>query len=116
MNSNRDDAPDYLRNNKQSPLRLVGMLGIGFAITWGLIAFFDKPDVIGVNQPKQLTQSYSEPVQATEESPDFAPQIAQWPISREEVEWLEANKDSIVQEAQDAYNEDDYEHAAPAIR
>jgi len=116
MNSDRDGAPDYLRNNKkQSPLHLVGMLGIGFAITWGLIAFFDKPDVIDGNQLEQET-SYSEPVQASEESQDFAPQIAQWPISREEVEWLEANKDSIVQEAQDAYNEDDYEHAAPAIR
>lgn len=63
MNSDWDDAPDYIRNNKkQSPWRTVVILGAGSAITWGLIALFAKPIVIDVNQLKQAIRIGGQPV------------------------------------------------------
>lgn len=76
MKSSWDDAPEYLRRKKKpGPWRMVAILGVGSAITWGVIALFAKPIVINVDQLKQAihvdgkplfsqqpaTQPYSEP-------------------------------------------------------
>jgi hypothetical protein len=63
MKSDWDDAPDYIRNNKkQSPWRTVVILGVGSAITLGLITLFAKPIVIDVNQLKQAIRVDGQPV------------------------------------------------------
>lgn len=76
MKSDLDDAPDYLRSKKKpGPWRMVAILGVGSAITWGVIALFAMPIVINVDQLKQAihvdgkplfsqqpaSQTYSEP-------------------------------------------------------
>ena len=131
MNSDWDDAPDYIRSKKkQSPRRTFVILGIGSAITWGLIALFAKPIVIDVNQLKQAirvggqpifseqpAQTYSEPLQAIQEAPppyEPAPQVVQPPPSKADIEWMEAAKELAVQRAQNAYNDNNYTPKQPA--
>ena len=130
MKSDWDDAPDYIRNNKKrSPRRTFVILGIGSAITWGLIALFAKPIVIDVNQLKQAirvggqpifseqpAQTYSEPLQAIQEAPapfEPAPQVVQPPPSKADIEWMEAAKELAVQRAQNAYNDNNYTPKQP---
>lgn len=88
MKSNWEDAPDYLRSKKKpGPWRMVVILGVGSAITWGVIALFAKPIVIDVNQlmqaihiggkplfSQQPAQAYSEPESSISLPQAFDPQ------------------------------------------
>ena len=105
MKADRDDAPEYLRSKRESPWRMVAVLGLGSAITWGLIALFAKPIVIDVDQLKnsirfggqplfsqQPTEQYSPPAHAVQEAPvpfEPATQVARPPLSQAEIEWFE---------------------------
>ncbi|WP_234035835.1 hypothetical protein [Ectopseudomonas mendocina] len=63
MKSDCEDAPDYLRNKKKpGPWRMVAILGVGSAITWGVIAMFAKPIVIDVDQLKQAIHVDGKPL------------------------------------------------------
>ena len=131
MKSDWDDAPDYIRNNKkQSPWPMVVILGVGSAITWGLIALFAKPIVIDVNQLKQAirvggqpvfseqpAQTYSEPLQPIQEAPapfEPAPQIVQQPPSQADIEWSERQAALAVQRSQNSFNDSNYTPKQPA--
>ena len=126
MKSDWDDAPDYIRNNKkQSPWRTVVILGVGSAITWGLIALFAKPIVIDVNQLKQAirvggqpvfseqpAQTYSEPLQPIQEAPapfEPAPQVAQ-----PDTEWSEQRAALAITPGQNSFNDNNYTPKQPA--
>jgi hypothetical protein len=122
MKSDWVDAPDYIRSNKeQSPWRMVVILGVGSAITWGLIALFAKPIVIDVNQLKQAirvggqplfseqpAQAYSEPT-APIRLPSLplepVQQVAQPPMSKAEIEWFERMETIAIQRAQKIFND-----------
>lgn len=130
MKSDWDDAPDYIRNNKKpSPWRTVVILGVGSAITWGLIALFAKPIVIDVNQLKQAiriggqpvfseqpAQTYSEPLQPIQEAPapfEPAPQVAQPSPSQADIEWSEQQAALAVQRSQNSFNDNNYTPKQP---
>lgn len=130
MKTDWDDAPDYLRSKKQSPWRTVITLGVGSAITWGLIALFAKPIVIDVNQLKQAirvggqpifseqpAQPYSEPA-APIRLPSLplepVQQVAQPPISKADIEWFERMEAIATQRAQNSFNDNNYRPKQPA--
>lgn len=130
MKSDWDDAPDYIRNNKkQSPWRTVVILGVGSAITWGLIALFAKPIVIDVNQLKQAVrvngqplfgeqqaQTYSEPLQPIQRAPapfEPAPQVAQPQLSQADIAWSEQQAALAVQRSQNSFNDGNYTPKQP---
>lgn len=70
MKSDWDDAPDYLRSKtKPSPWRMVTILGVGSAITWGVIALFAKPIVINVDQLKQAIHVDGKPLFSQQPAP-----------------------------------------------
>lgn len=125
MKSDWDDAPDYIRNSKkQSPWRTVVILGVGSAITWGLIALFAKPIVIDINQLKQAirvggqpvfsqqpAQAYSEPLQAIQDVPvpfEPAPKVVQPPPSQADIEWSERQATLAVRRMQNSFNDNNY--------
>lgn len=77
MNTDWDDAPDYLHiKKKPGPWRMVAILGVGSAITWGVIALFAKPIVINVDQLKQAIHVDGKPL--------FSQQPAAQPYSEPE--------------------------------
>ncbi|WP_341781325.1 hypothetical protein [Ectopseudomonas mendocina] len=70
MKSDWDDAPDYLRSKKKpGPWRMVAILGVGSAITWGVIALFAKPIVINVDQLKQAIHVDGKPLFSQQPAP-----------------------------------------------
>lgn len=70
MKSDWDDAPDYLRSKKKpGPWRMVAILGVGSAITWGVIAMFAKPIVINVDQLKQAIHVDGKPLFSQKQTP-----------------------------------------------
>lgn len=70
MRSDWDDEPDYLRSKKKpSPWRMVAILGVGSAITWGVIAVFAKPIVINVDQLKQAIHVDGKPLFSQQPAP-----------------------------------------------
>ena len=70
MKTDWDDAPDYLRSKKKpSPWRMVAILGVGSAITWGVIAMFAKPIVINVDQLKQAIHVDGKPLFSQQPAP-----------------------------------------------
>lgn len=70
MKSDWDDAPDYLRSKKKpGPWRMVAILGVGSAITWGVIAMFAKPIVINVDQLKQAIHVDGKPLFSQQPAP-----------------------------------------------
>ncbi|TWC38620.1 hypothetical protein FBY03_106117 [Pseudomonas sp. SJZ079] len=129
MKTDWDDAPDYLRSKRQSPWRTVITLGVGAAITWGLIALFAQPIVIDVNQLKQAirvggqplfseqpTQAYSEPaapIRLPSLSLEPVQQVAQPPISKAEIEWFERMETIATQRAQNRFNDNNYRPKQP---
>jgi hypothetical protein len=130
MKSDWDDAPDYIRNNKkQSPWRMVVILGVGSAITWGLISLFSKPIVIDINQIKQgihiggqplfseqPAQTYSQPSQAIQEAPapfEPAPQVAKPPPSQADIEWSQQQAALALQRSQNSFNDNNYRPKQP---
>jgi len=131
MKSDWDDAPDYIRNNKkQSPWRTVVILGVGSAITWGLIALFAKPIVIDVSQLKQAiriggqplfseqpAQSYSAPQQTIQRATapfEPGPQVAQPQLSQADIAWSEQQAALTVQRSQNSFNDHNYRPKQPA--
>lgn len=125
MKSDWDDAPDYIRNSKtQSPWRTVVILGVGSAITWGLIALFAKPIVIDVNQLKQAirvdgqpvfsqqpAKTYSEPLQPVQEPPapfEPAQQVARPSPSQADIEWSEQQAALAEKRMQNSFNDNNY--------
>jgi hypothetical protein len=131
MKSDWDDAPGYIRNNKkQSPWRTVVILGVGSAITWGLIALFAKPIVIDVNQLKQAirvggqplfseqpAQTYSEPLQPIQEPPaPFEPalQVAQSSPSQSDIQWSKKQAALAELVGKNSFNDDNYTPKQPA--
>lgn len=129
MKADRDDAPEYLRSKRGSPWQMVAVLGLGSAITWGLIALFAKPIVIDINQIKQgirvggqplfsqqPTEQYSTPAQTIQEAPapfESAPQMASPPLSQAEIEWFEENEAFAIERAKNIYNDKNYKPKQP---
>lgn len=129
MKADRDDAPEYLRGKRGSPWRMIAILGVGSAITWGLIALFAKPIVIDVNQIKQgirfggqplfsqqPTEQYSPPARAVQEAPEPfepAPQIAKPPLSQAEIEWFEENEAFAIERSKNLFNDKNYKPKQP---
>jgi hypothetical protein len=135
MKSNWDDVPDYVRyNKKQSPWRMVVILGVGSAITWGLIALFAKPIVIDVNQLKQAISVDGQPlfgdqpaqVQATVYSEPTQPirlpslpleptqPVVQQTASKAEIEWVERAEAIATERAKNSFNDNNYRPKQPA--
>jgi hypothetical protein len=134
MKSDWDDAPDYIRNNKkQSPWRTVVILGVGSAITWGLIALFAKPIVIDVNQLKQAIRVDGQPIFSQQPAQPSAPaysepaepirlpsipldpvpqQVTQQP-SKAEIEWFERMEALAIKRYQNSFNDDNYRPKQP---
>ena len=125
MKTDWDDAPDYIRNNKkQSPWRMVIIMGVGSAITWGLIALFAKPIVIDVNQIKQgirvggqpifsqqPAQTYSQPPQTIQAAPvpfEPAPQVVRPAPSQADIEWSEAQAELAAERVQNSFSDRNY--------
>jgi hypothetical protein len=70
MKSDWDDAPEYLRSKKKpGSWRMVAILGVGSAITWGVIAMFAKPIVINVDQLKQAIHVDGKPLFSQQQTP-----------------------------------------------
>ena len=70
MKTDWDDAPEYLRSKKKpGPWRMVAILGVGSAITWGVIAMFAKPIVINVDQLKQAIHIDGKPLFSQQPAP-----------------------------------------------
>jgi len=137
MKSDWDDAPDYLRSKKKpGPWRMVAILGVGSAITWGVIALFAKPIVINVDQLKQAIhvdgnplfnqqpapQTYSEPEESIR-LPSIpidppAQQVAYEPVSQPQpyasMEWTEEEKARAIASAQNAFSDKNYTPKQPA--
>lgn len=136
MKSDWDDAPDYLRSKKKTgPWRMVAILGVGSAITWGVIALFAKPIVINVDQLKQAIhvdgnplfsqqpapQPYSEPEPLPSLSEAFEPGTVQQnyqalaqPQPYASMEWAEEEKARAVASAQNVFNDNNYTPKQPA--
>lgn len=62
MQADMDDLPDYLRNKKQSPWRLVAIIGIGSAITILGMVLFAQPIVIDIAKLKQAVRIGGKPI------------------------------------------------------
>ncbi len=136
MKTDWDDAPDYLRSKKKPGLwRMVAILGVGSAITWGVIALFAKPIVINVDQLKQAIhvdgkplfsqqpapQPYSEPEPLPSLSEAFEPGTVQQnyqalaqPQPYASMEWTEEEKARAVASAQNVFNDSNYTPKQPA--
>lgn len=57
MKTDWDDAPGYLRSKKKpGPWRMVAILGLGSAITWGVIALFAK----SIGQMTMIKTNYND--------------------------------------------------------
>src|SRR3990167_6695171 len=125
MKSDWDDAPDYRRNNKKhSPWRMVISLGIGSAITWGLIALFAKPIIIDVNQLKQAIRIGGKPLFSEQQaqppayselaapirlpSLSLEPAQPQLPASKAEIEWGERMQGDEAERAKNSFNDNNY--------
>src|SRR3990167_5018980 len=135
MKSNWDDAPDYIRNSKkQSPWRTVVILGVGSAITWGLIALFAKPIVIDVNQLKQAIRVDGQPIFSQTAQPsapaltysepaepirlpsiplDLVPQQVTQQPSKAEIEWFERMEALAIKRYQNSFNDENYRPKQP---
>ncbi|MFK4072377.1 hypothetical protein ACI2KX_01555 [Ectopseudomonas khazarica] len=133
MKTDWDDAPDYLRSKKKpGPWRMVAILGVGSAITWGVIAMFAKPIVINVDQLKQAIhvdgkplfsqqpapQPYSEP-----EEPIRPPSIPVDPPVQDvqpyqqtqaDIEWAEKSKAMAIERIRNSFNDNNYTPKQPA--
>ncbi|WFC62635.1 hypothetical protein EWH21_13210 [Pseudomonas sp. REST10] len=133
MKSDWDDAPDHLRSKKKpGPWRMVAILGVGSAITWGVIALFAKPIVINVDQLKQAIQvdgkplfsqqpapqPYSEP-----EEPIRLPSIPVDPPVQDvqpyqqtqaDIEWAETSKAMAIERIRNSFNDNNYTPKQPA--
>ncbi|SFP09762.1 hypothetical protein SAMN05216190_1054 [Pseudomonas borbori] len=133
MKAERDDAPVHLRTKTEGPWRMIAILGVGSAITWGLIALFAKPIVIDVYQLKQAirvggqplfselpaqpaAQAYSEPA-----APIRLPsiplehvqrQVTQQP-SKADIEWFERMEAIAIKRSQNSFNDDNYKPKQP---
>ena len=136
MKSDWDDAPDHLRSKKKpGPWRIVAILGVGSAITWGVIAMFAKPIVINVDQLKQAIhvdgkplfsqqpapQPYSEPEPLPSLSEAFEPGAVQQnyqalaqPQLYASMEWAEEEKARAIASAQNVFNDNNYTPKQPA--
>lgn len=135
MKSNWDDVPDYVSyNKKQSPWRMVVILGVGSAITWELIALFAKPIVIDVDQIKQAIRvdgqplfgdqsvqaqvaAYSEPTQPIRLPSlplEQAKPVVQQPTSKAEIEWVERAEAIATERAKNSFNDNNYRPKQPA--
>lgn len=125
MKPDWDDAPDYIRDKKkESPWRMVAILGVGSVITLGLIALLAKPVVIDLNQLKQgiriggqpmfsqqSDQTYSAPLQAIEEMPapfEPAPQVARTPLSQADMQWSEKQAEFALERMQSSFSDNNY--------
>ena len=70
MRPDKEDMPTYLRSKKETgPWRMVAILGVGSAITWGVIALFAKPIVINVDQLKQAIHVDGKPLFSQQPAP-----------------------------------------------
>jgi hypothetical protein len=108
---------------------MVAVLGLGSAITWGLIALFAGSIVIDINQIKQgirvggqplfsqqPTEQYSPPAQAIQAAPapfEPAPQMASPPLNQAEIEWFEENEAFAIERAKNIYNDKNYKPKQP---
>jgi hypothetical protein len=125
MKSDWDDAPDYIRNKKkESPSRPVVILGVGSAITLGLIALFAKPIVIDINQIKQgirvggqpmfsqqPVRTYSQSAQTIQKAPvpfEPAPQVARPAPSQADIEWSREQAELAAERMQNSFNDKNY--------
>ncbi|OEC35168.1 hypothetical protein SAMN05216600_116115 [Pseudomonas cuatrocienegasensis] len=131
MKSDWDDAPDYIRNEKKRyPWRVIVIMVVGSAFTWGVVALFAKPIVINVDQLKQAIhvdgkplfsqqqapQTYSEPQQPIRLPSvplDQPPQRLQQP-SRADIEWAEKNEALAIARAQNHFSDENYTPKQPA--
>lgn len=129
MKAERDDAPGYLRTKRDSPWRMVAVLGLGSAIFWGLVALFAEPIVIDVNQIKQgiriggqplfsqqPNERYSPPAQVNQETPapfEPAEQVARPPLSQAEIEWFEENEAFAIERSKNIFNDNNYKPKQP---
>lgn len=137
MKSDWEDAPDYLRSKKKpGPWRMVAILGVGSAITWGVIAVFAKPIVINVDQLKQAIHvdgkplfsqqpaplSYSEPEENLR-LPSIpldppAQRVAYEPVSQPQpyasMEWTEEEKARAIASSQNVFSDKNYTPKQPA--
>lgn len=137
MKTDWDDAPDYLRTKKKpGPWRMVAILGVGSAITWGVIALFAKPIVINVDQLKQAIrvdgkpllsphatpQRYSEP-----EEPIRLPsipidppahQVAYQPDNQPQphasIQWTDKEMERAIASSRNAFSDKNYTPKQPA--
>lgn len=136
MKTNWDDAPDYLRSKKKPALwRMVAILGVGSAITWGVIALFAKPIVINVDQLKQAIhvdgkplfsqqpapQPYSEPEPLLSLSEAFEPgtvvihqQAIAEPQPQASIVWTEEEKVRAIASSQNVFSDKNYTPKQPA--
>lgn len=137
MKSDWDDAPDYLRSKKKpGSWRMVAILGVGSAITWGVIALFAKPIVINVDQLKQAIhvdgkplfsqqpapQPYSEPEEPVRLSSipidPPAQRVAYEPVSQPQshasIQWTEEEKARAIASSQNVFNDKNYTPKQPA--
>lgn len=136
MKTDWDDAPDYLRSKKKSgPWRIVAILGVGVAITWGVIAMFAKPIVINVDQLKQAIhvdgkplfsqqpapQSFNEPEPPASLLDIFEPgtvQIHQQAIADPQpqvsIVWEDEEKERAIASSQNVFNDKNYTPKQPA--
>lgn len=125
MKPDWDDAPDYIRDKKkESPWRMVAILGVGSVITLGLIALLAKPVVIDLNQLKQgiriggqpmfsqqPAQTYSAPLQTVQEVPrpfEPAPQVVRAPLSQADIEWSKKQAEFAVERMQNSFSDNNY--------
>lgn len=131
-----DDAPDYLCSKKKpGPRRVAAILGVGFAITWGVIALFAKPIVINVDQLKQAIhidgkplfsqqpapQPYSEP-EANLRLPSTpidrpAQRVAYEPVSQPQphasIQWTDEEKAGAIASSQNVFSDKNYAPKQP---
>lgn len=132
MKSEWDDAPDYLRSEKKRfPWRVIVIMGVGSALTWGVVALFGKPIVINVDQLKQAIHvdgkplfsqqmaphTYSEPQQPIRLPSvplDEPRQRFEQQPSRADIEWAEKNEAIAIARAQNHFSDKNYTPKQPA--
>ena len=136
MKVDRDDVPDYLRSNKKrGPWRVLTILGVGSAITWGVIALYAKPIVINIDQLKQaiyidgksLGQKSTPQAYAAQEPQLRLPSIPIDPPAnrvvhqpanqmqpRASIQWTEGEKARAESSAKNVFNDSNYTPKQPA--
>lgn len=130
MRSDWDDAPEHLRRKKQSPWRILTILGVGSATLTALALTFGKPIVLDIDQIKQGTHAGGKPwfnqapAQPTEpvnppsvvsnKSPATEPAPQQRQPSQDEIEWFGQATSRAVQSRQTSFNDDNYTPKQPA--